>query len=189
MINSLLNYISLNNGIMTIKKLLAFTITIAVTTLYSCNNESKNKALDSVSKTTTNTNLLEIDTNAPEIELELIAKGNTMDDMEFIPKEFKVKAGTTVILTLINQSTDGAMQHNFVLIEDGNADKVGTFGVQAGVENNFVQEMKEVLVYTKMLKPGESTTLKFRAPNAGRYQFICTYPGHYSKMQGVFIVE
>ena len=174
---------------MTRKNFLPTLLVLVITFVFSCNNSSEKNNQEINTKTETNTDLLNIDANAPEVALNLYAKGNTMDEIEYEPKEFKIKSGTTVVLTLINQSTDGAMQHNFVLIEDGNADKVGMYGVQAGVENNFVQEMKEVLAYSKMLKPGESITIKFRAPIAGRYQFICTYPGHYSRMQGVFIVE
>ena len=174
---------------MTINNLQSILTALAVTILFSCTSGPENKTPDSNSIAKSNTNLLEVDASAPETLLELFAKGNTMDEMEYEPKEFRVKEGTTVILKLNNLSTDGAMLHNFVLIEDGNADKVGMFGVQAGAEKDFVQEMKEVLVYTKMLNPGESTTLKFRAPVVGRYQYICTYPGHYSKMQGVLIVE
>ena len=46
-----------------------------------------------------------------------------------------------------------------------------------------------VFAATKLLKPGESDTITFTAPPAGTYPFICTYPGHYPKMQGKLIAE
>ncbi|NNC84685.1 MAG: hypothetical protein HKN75_01310 [Bacteroidia bacterium] len=132
--------------------------------------------------------LTEIDANAPVVKLQLDAAGNTMDDMEFVQKELTVKTGSTVHLQFNNLSTDGAMQHNFVLIENGEADKVGSFAMQAGAENEFVPRMPEVLAHTKMLLPEENVLFIFRAPTPGTYMYICTYPGHYSKMQGMFIV-
>jgi azurin len=52
-----------------------------------------------------------------------------------------------------------------------------------------VPNLDEVLIATKMTMPGEKTTITFAAPPVGEYKFMCTYPGHYSKMNGKFLVE
>ena len=54
---------------------------------------------------------------------------------------------------------------------------------------HFVPEMAEVLQSTRLLQPGQSQTLEFRAPEkAGDYPFVCTFPGHWTRMNGVLRV-
>jgi azurin len=130
-----------------------------------------------------------INPDAPITEVSLTATGNTMTEMKFDKKEIRVPAGCTVKLSLINQSTDTSMQHNFVLIEKDAVEKVGIEGVKAGVANNFVPDLPEVLVASRITMPGESLIMSFPAPPTGEYKFICTYPGHYQMMQGSFVVE
>jgi azurin len=130
-----------------------------------------------------------IDPAAEVVTLMLKALGNSMADMHYDQKELRVKAGSTVKLQFSNEGTDAAMVHNFVLIDEGTADKVGPAGMNAGKENDYVPKMKQVLVFTKMTPPKEKTEITFPAPEKGTYDFICTYPGHYQKMNGKFIVE
>ena len=40
-----------------------------------------------------------------------------------------------------------------------------------------------------MIGGGQSDTIEFDAPEPGTYDFICSFPGHYSVMKGKFIVE
>ena len=127
--------------------------------------------------------------DAPVVELKISANGNTMAEMNYDTKELKVKAGSTVKLTFKNNSTDAAMPHNWVLVFDGTMESVATAGISAGKTGNYVPNSKDVLVYTPLLGPGEETTLTFPAPPTGKYQFVCTYPGHWSIMNGVFFVE
>lgn len=129
-----------------------------------------------------------IDPAAPVAEITLKAVGNTMADMGYDQKELRVKAGSTVHLQLINTGTDPSMLHNFVLIEEGTADKVGPEGMKAGTDKDYVPAMRQVLVATHMTPPGGKSEITFPAPAKGSYDFICTYPGHYQKMNGKFIV-
>lgn len=130
-----------------------------------------------------------IDANAPVIVLTLKAIGNTMVDMSYDKKELRVKQGSTVKLTFSNDGSDPSMVHNFVLIEEGTADQVGPAGMKAGLDNNYIPKMKEVLVFTNLTQPHGRTEITFPAPDKGTYDYICTYPGHYQKMNGKFIVE
>jgi len=130
-----------------------------------------------------------IDANASIVEIQLSASGNTMAEMVYDQKEMKAKAGTTIKLIFKNNSTDAAMPHNWVLVHNGTMEAVATAGIEAGKAGNFVPNSKDVLVATNLLGPGEETTLVFPAPPAGTYQFVCTYPGHWSIMNGNFIVE
>ncbi|MCC7232442.1 MAG: cupredoxin domain-containing protein [Bacteroidia bacterium] len=130
-----------------------------------------------------------IDPSAPVTDITLDAVGNTMDEMKYDKTEIKVKAGSTVKLKLVNKASDASMEHNFVLIQEGTADKVAADGLKAGKDNNFVSPSPDVLVHTAVIGPGKEIEISFPAPAAGTYDFICTYPGHYSKMRGKFIVE
>ena len=130
-----------------------------------------------------------IDPKAPITTITLKTMGNTMTDMSYDQRNLKVKEGSTIKLTLINTAKDAAMIHNFVLIEEGTADKVGPAGVTSGPDKNFTPDLKEVLVATPTIGPGKETSITFPAPPKGVYDFICTYPGHYKMMNGKLTVE
>jgi azurin len=49
---------------------------------------------------------------------------------------------------------------------------------------------KEVIAHTKLVGGGESDTITFTAPKEpGAYPYICSFPGHFALMQGVFTVK
>ncbi|HKR05501.1 MAG TPA: plastocyanin/azurin family copper-binding protein [Bacteroidia bacterium] len=182
---------------MKIKKNLPLLVSLALFVfLSSCGGDKKEKTTD---EETSGSNFLKeekpaydpkaIDANAPVIEITLKSLGNTMSEMSYDQAELKVKAGSTVKLTLINGSKDSSMQHNFVLIEKDAMQKVADESVKAGAANQFVPNLDEVLIASKLTMPGEKTSITFAAPPVGEYKFMCTYPGHYSKMNGKFLVE
>lgn len=69
-------------------------------------------------------------------------------DLFFDPKTLAGAANVDVVITITN---NGALAHDFSLPDLG--------------------------ITSKMLNPGESTTVTVKAP-AGDYRFICTVPGH-----------
>lgn len=126
------------------------------------------------------------DENVVEITIE----GN--DQMRFNMDEIKVKAGQTVRLTLkhVGKMEKNVMGHNWVLLTQGT--EVSDFGQEAvkAKDNDYIpQDTDAVIANTKMLGGGESDTIEFEAPEAGTYNFLCSFPGHYSVMKGKFIVE
>ena len=53
-----------------------------------------------------------------------------------------------------------------------------------------IPETDLIVRHTKLLKPGESETLEFTAPEeAGDYPYLCTFVGHAAIMNGVMKVE
>lgn len=114
------------------------------------------------------------------------------DQMKFNKNELKVKAGSTVRLTLTHtgKMDKKVMGHNFVLLKQGT--EISSFGQKAmqAADNDYIPDNGEqVIAHTKIIGGGESTTIEFEAPEAGTYTFICSFPGHYAVMQGKFIVE
>ena len=165
--------------------------------LVSCGPSTENKApagdttgaAPSSMMKENNYDATKIDPAAPITEITLHIKGNTMTDMTYDQTEIRVKAKSTVKLTIINDATDQSMQHNFVLVDDGTVEKVATEGIKAGAAANYTPKMSSVYVGTKVTMPGETTSITFPAPDKGNYEFVCTYPGHWQKMRGKFFVE
>lgn len=136
-------------------------------------------------------NAVEESTVAEDETAELSLEGN--DQMQFNKKELRVKAGQTVRLTLTHVGTmpKSAMGHNFVLLKQGT--DLNEFGQKSATaaDNDYIPESEEgnIIAHTKMLGGGESDTIEFEAPAKGTYEFLCSFPGHYAVMRGVFIVE
>jgi len=176
--------------------LLACSGIIALASCQSNNTENKEQPKDTSPQPTSDLmkegpayDATKINPSAPVSEIKLKTLGNTMAEMKYDQVELHVKAGSTVKLKLENSAKDAAMQHNFALIEKGSAPKVGPEALKAGPSANYIPKMREVLVSTSIVGPGQSTEITFPAPEKGEYDFICTYPGHYTMMKGKLFVD
>ncbi|MFK7789697.1 MAG: plastocyanin/azurin family copper-binding protein, partial [Phycisphaeraceae bacterium] len=110
--------------------------------------------------------------------------------MKYDKETLTVTAGRPVELTLINPDT---MEHNLVITKPGQAQGIGaamSADPAAAAAIGYVPKNNSaVLHYTAMLRPGERYTLRFFAPTTpGLYEYVCTYPGHYTSMRGVLEV-
>ncbi|NRF41164.1 PVC-type heme-binding CxxCH protein [Pedobacter foliorum] len=111
--------------------------------------------------------------------------------MKFNKTSFTVKAGQTVTINLENPDF---MQHNMVIAKPGTLKKVGAAADEMakdpnGAEKNYVPAIPEILFSTKLLNPEEKVVLQFTAPDKpGDYPFVCTFPGHWSIMNGIMKV-
>ena len=115
---------------------------------------------------------------------------NSFDNMIYDKNKIEVKSGRNIILTLIHKGkvSKEFMGHNFVLLKKGvNIDEYAKKAVLAK-SNDYIPNSDETIAYTKMLGGGESTTISFLAPEAGIYNYICSFPGHYMLMRGELIV-
>ena len=117
--------------------------------------------------------------------------GTVTNELKYNISEFVVEAGKPVS---INFENSDFMQHNIVIVQKGQKEKVGAAADKmaadpTAAEKNYVPEMAEVLFATAIVNPEESVTLQFMAPSEpGEYPFICTFPGHWRIMQGVMKV-
>lgn len=115
------------------------------------------------------------------------------DQMQYDKKEFKVKAGEEVTLTLkhAGKMAKDVMGHNWVLLKKGtDLAKFATGAMKAKDTDYIPADSDAVIAHTKLLGGGESDTITFKAPEEkGTYEFLCSFPGHYGAMQGKFIVE
>ncbi len=118
-------------------------------------------------------------------------------ELRFDTEKFTVKAGQKVKLTLVNPADSINLQpHNLLIIEPGTLAEIGTAANAELADPSFLSDRHAVptsnyvIHHTKLLLPGESETLEFVAPTfAGDYPFLCSYPGHWSVMHGIMVVE
>lgn len=122
----------------------------------------------------------------------------TADKIQFIfdIKEFTVKPGQKVKLTLINPADSVTRQpHNVLIVKPGKKDVVGMAANNGMADPAFlttkqaVPDSEDILHHSKLVQAGEQDTIEFTAPTeVGDYPYICTYPGHWAIMNGVMKV-
>ena len=122
------------------------------------------------------------------VEITIRTTGNTLNEMSYDLKEISVKEGSRLKITLINQAQDSAMIHNIVFVYDGTRNATAMAGLKAGPDKEYVPDLPTVIAASGQARPGETVVLEFDVPEAGSYYYICTYPGHWERMTGVFKV-
>ena len=125
---------------------------------------------------------------APDVVLRL---GVVRGQMKFSLAELNVVAGQLVEVVFVN---DDEMPHNFVLGTIGSMETIGLAAdamatSPTGLAANYVPELSQVLAASRLVDPGQSGTIRFRAPaQAGSYPYVCTFPAHWRVMNGVLKV-
>jgi putative membrane-bound dehydrogenase-like protein len=138
-----------------------------------------------------NLNKVELDENTASVGATRIRLKVIKNEMKYDLKEFTVEAGKPVEIIFENPDF---MQHNLLITQIGSLEKVGEAANKLaadpkGAEKNYVPEIPEVLFATKLVNPQQTVTLRFTAPSkTGNYPFVCTFPGHWSIMNGTMKV-
>lgn len=111
------------------------------------------------------------------------------EQMKYDRSAFAVAPGMKVRLVFSNPD---AMDHNLLIVRPGAAAQVAMAAMmlgEEGIAKQWIPENDNVLVASRMLAIGQSETLEFTAPDApGEYDYLCTYPGHWTLMRGVMHV-
>lgn len=130
------------------------------------------------------------DSNGVDRELTLQPEGN---QIKYATTEMTVQAGETVRLVFENTADSPAMVHNVLFLntnDDAVVERVGMGAQSAGEEAGYVPEDDAIIAHTPLAQPGETVEVTFTAPEEpGEYTYLCTYPGHWSMMQGTLVVE
>lgn len=117
------------------------------------------------------------------------------DTMKFSVTLIEAKAGEAlrVVFSNIGKMPKQAMAHNWVLLQPCNETDFNAFGMAAAMAApTHIPAAKAamILAQTKLLGPGESETIDFKAPaQPGEYPFLCTFPGHFAMMKGKLVVK
>ena len=115
----------------------------------------------------------------------IVALGENLKEIRYEPANLNFKANEDVEITLVNESKHPSLFHNIVFCTFGKTNEIGFKAISAGKKNRFIPPgNKDVLMGSEMLKPGDSTTFVFKAPAAGKYSYVRTFPGHYQTMVG-----
>jgi azurin len=165
-------------------KKITFLSTIATTIfLYSCgSNQTSETEVNEVSET-----VVEVVEHPTEFTIR--AQGNTMPEMKFDTDKITVNAGKNITITLINEGDNETMMHNIAIIYNGYAEEVAMRGMMKKDTDYIDAEDAAVIANSPISGPGETVNVSFKIDQKGTYQFVCTYPGHWSKMLGTLIVE
>lgn len=117
------------------------------------------------------------------------------DDMKYNVTTITAKPGEQIRVRLMVKGTipKVAMAHNFVLLKPGtDVAKLLADGAPHRA-TDFIPPamMSSVIARTALAGPGETVQVVFTVPaKPGRYQFLCTFAGHYQAgMKGTLIVK
>lgn len=118
-----------------------------------------------------------------------VADGDTLTirsvgaDLSYDITEINAKAGTQLTLEYANESN---MPHNVVFVNsEADINPVGIAALQALETEYIPMNMEESMFgWTELARPGETVYLTITVPEPGTYPYICTYPGHFTMMQG-----
>lgn len=112
--------------------------------------------------------------------------------LQFSTKVIEAKTNEPIKLVLKNSDI---MPHNAVFVTAGNLKKVGELSFSMlndpkAVDKHYTPDVPEVIAGTFIVQPGGSHTLHFTAPSEpGDHHFVCTFPGHWMTMNGIFRVS
>ena len=110
------------------------------------------------------------------------------DALEFDKSTLSADAGSEVVVVFKNSSS--VLQHNWVLVQAGAKDEVAAGGITAGADNQYIPPGDDrIIAHSGLLDAGATEEIRFTAPAAGTYQFVCTFPGHNFVMFGDFEVK
>lgn len=125
-----------------------------------------------------------------------VADGDTVvvksfgTDLSYDITEIRAKAGSTITIRYENTSD---MPHNIVLVKTrADIQPVGVAGIRARDTEYVPQDedsLSRILYSTSLAKPGSTVFVTMTVPEPGTYPYICTYPGHFTMMQGDLVSE
>jgi azurin len=112
--------------------------------------------------------------------------------MRYDTPKLIVEAGKLFELVLIN---DDMMPHNLAIVVPGARQDVAVAAQTMKPDEldaqgrAFMPKSDKILGATKLVNPGKSERLMITAPTTeGQYEYVCTFPGHWTIMWGTLVV-
>lgn len=128
---------------------------------------------------------------AQPIKVEVTAN----DQMRYSLKKIEGKVGVPMEITIkhIGKIPKASMSHNMTILKPGVHPAGISMKCSQAKDTDYIATDAEskaaIVAYSPQLGPGESHVIKFTPKEAGEYKYFCSYPGHFSEMQGVIIVK
>ena len=146
-------------------------------------------ALGQATKTTTTTQTSTAKSTAART-IEFV----TGDTMKFDKTEITARPGETLRIVVKNTGAMPklAMAHNFVLLKPGTDQVEFNTAAFSARETDFIPPAMKtaVIANTALAGAGETVEVTFKAPAAGTYNFLCSFPGHFALgMRGTLTVK
>ena len=167
---------------------------VSVFLLVSCGENKKEKIPQKAKEETVKNEKISIEKTNVVVDANGVANVliTTNDGMRFDIRKIRVKPGQKVKLTLrhTGKLDKRVMGHNVVILKKNVKSSVFAMKAAASKDNDYIPEgTTDVVVHTKMIGGGETIVIEFTAPEAGTYNYICSFPGQYAMMKGKLIVE
>jgi glucose/arabinose dehydrogenase/azurin len=114
------------------------------------------------------------------------------NQLAFTPNRIELPTDTELIIRFENPDL---MIHNLVIADRESGEHVGTLADKLALQPNaikrgYIPESTKVLAATPLVHPNAKAEILFRTPSTpGDYPFLCTFPGHWRVMRGLFIVR
>ena len=116
------------------------------------------------------------------------------DAMQFDTAEIKIAGDCTKVeLTLkhTGKMPVTAMGHNWVLAKTADVRALAIAGQRAHAADGYLpKDDARIIAHTRLVGGGESTTVAFATTGlrkGGDYTFFCSFPGHWTLMQGKLV--
>ena len=115
------------------------------------------------------------------------------DQMKYNITTMTAKPGEELKVVLTNAGTlpKEAMGHNWVLLKAGVDVTAFATAAMTAKDTDYIAPAKkgDVIAFIPVLGPKKTADVTFKAPAAGEYTFICSFPGHYMLMKGTLTVK
>ena len=114
------------------------------------------------------------------------------NQLAFTPSRIELPTNTELIVRFENHDL---MIHNLVVASKEAGERVGLMADRLalqpdGITRNYVPDSPNVLAATPLVHPKTRAEFHFVTPlEPGDYPFLCTFPGHWRVMRGLFIVR
>lgn len=132
-------------------------------------------------------------TEAKKPDQEIVLQCN--DQMQFDKRALEIKAGQTIKLTLkhTGKLDKKVMGHNFVLLAKGTDLAGWAMKAMTAQATEFIpaapEAKKAILAHTKIIGGGQEDSITFTVAEAGEYEYLCSFPGHFGVMRGKLTVK
>lgn len=130
---------------------------------------------------------------AKAVDQEVVVEAN--DLIQFDKKEFEITAGEKVKLTLkhVGKLPKLSMGHNLVILKEGTDLVTWATKAMTAQPTGYIPADEEskgkIIAHTKLLGGGEEDTITFSIEEAGTYEYLCSFPGHFAAMRGKITVK
>jgi azurin len=127
------------------------------------------------------------------LELPFAVTSAAAADKAGSPRVIEITGNEDLKVVFTNTGTlpKEAMGHNWVLLKAGtDVNAFATAAMTAKATEYIPPAHKDkVIASTPVLGPKQKAEVAFKAPAAGTYTYICSFPGHYMIMRGTLTVK